>query len=371
METSRQLRWIAAAFAAIFVLVLVLPPVAAEEDAEFAGVTLSASPKVQGIGGVVLLTVSANFYGGCCYSLHAYDVVPNITHPAGLEMLSGPSPPRMDKFEATQGGLLTSAYFYYSFKTLKEGKYAVNITISTRNCGAKTASIKIEYIKGAIISEPRLLFPATPTQDSRSVISVVIFSGLEGVTVKSAEIEYALLDPGTDTGALRADDGGVLQPGNVRGRAIVLSRDPENSTLWRVSVPPTGRAGQLAVWFAALDSTGNTTISPVTFFRVADTAGVYGAVGAVPFVVSGLMLLGILVIGIWHSRAARALEPQPGPSLAIPGQSRPFDEEEEAPRRSKALLAASAVGVAAALVVSLWAVSQGLLDLMRSMTGGL
>lgn len=364
-------RILAVALLAFLVLALALPPVRGEENADFNGITLAASPKVQGIGGVVVLTVSANFYGGCCYALHAFDVVPNITYPAGLERLTGPAPARIDKFEATQGGLLTTAYFTYSFKTLKEGEYPVNVTVSTRNCGAKSASMRMEYIKGAIISEPELIYPAIMSRNTKSVISVVIFSGLEGVTVGSADMRYAPLDPGANPGSLKADDSGMLQPGNVRGGQVPLSRDAENTKLWRGNIPPAGRKGQMAVWFVALDSTGNTTVSGVTVYRVADVGGVYSAVLAEPFIIIGLMALGLAVIALYDKRTAGVLVALRGPSLDIPGTTRPFESEDERPRRIRAVLAACSVCTVVALLVTFWAFSDGLFELMRSFTGGL
>lgn len=356
------------AVAVAIALAALAPPVAAEENAEYAGLSLSASPPVQGIGGTVTVRLAANFFGGCCYPLFAYDVVPELSVPEGLEVVSGPEPADMRRFEAPQGGLPAPAVFTYTLRSLEVGSYTLNATVATKNCGSQSARATVEFIKGAIFSDPRVLYPATVSLGESAVFSVGAYSGLAGVAVDGVELRCAVLGTGEAGQGLSAGDDGCLRPGGLRGSAVGLVRDPEEPTVWRGLLPPPKRTGVLAVWLLALDSTGNTTVSPVFTYRVADTPGVYRVAQAAPLLAGLCLALGIAgLFVIWRRRFGQGTVVD-GAGLGLPGQRRAFDRGK--PRPSSALLAVQVAAWAAAAILVAWAVAEGLLSAMGGYTGG-
>ncbi|MGA1849001.1 MAG: hypothetical protein ACMUHB_06640, partial [Thermoplasmatota archaeon] len=70
--------------------VLVPVPVSASgsQAATFDRLEVNTEPSIQGLGGEITVNVVAYFYGGCCYSLFANDIVPTLEVPGGLNISS-------------------------------------------------------------------------------------------------------------------------------------------------------------------------------------------------------------------------------------------------------------------------------------------
>jgi hypothetical protein len=152
------------------------------QDATFDSIDVTAVPSMQGVGGEINLEVKANFFGGCCYHLFAYDVKAELTAPENVQILSA-LPDTIKSVDAAPGGMATSKKFKWTLTSETPGTYTLEMKVSTSNCGSKSSTYQITFVEGASISEPTV-FPSEPSINEPITFSALVRSGNELIEIE-------------------------------------------------------------------------------------------------------------------------------------------------------------------------------------------
>ncbi|MGA1793356.1 MAG: hypothetical protein ACMUHM_05350 [Thermoplasmatota archaeon] len=178
------------------------------QAATFDHVEMIVDPSIQGYGGEMTVTLTCFFYGGCCYSLFANDIVPTLEIPEGLSIKTGPTPESRSSLTAVAGGEPTLVTFKWVLSCDAQGTYDINVTVDTSDCGSREASYQVHVIKGATITRPEM-YPEDPTSDKS--ISLIFTSSypVGDKKVVSARVVYWVSDEDHETRDLRFDGVGL------------------------------------------------------------------------------------------------------------------------------------------------------------------
>ncbi len=152
------------------------------QDATFDSIEVTAVPSLQGVGGQITIEVRANFFGGCCYYLYAYDVKAELTVPENVQLL-GAQPDPIKSVDAEPGGQATSAKFKWLITSEIPGVYDLTVKVSTSNCGSISEVQQITFVEGASISDPTI-FPTEPSINEDITFSAVVRSGNQFITIQ-------------------------------------------------------------------------------------------------------------------------------------------------------------------------------------------
>jgi hypothetical protein len=246
----------------ILMLQLAIPNVSAGEDAQLDGdLKVSAVPSQQGTGGIMTITVTATFFGGCCYSLFGNDVALELTLPPELELVDEISPKKINKFEAIAGGGAAPAYFTFSVKSFTPGEYVIKTKVTTSNAGNAEGRVTITVTKGCVITTPEL-FPQDPTTGKNTIVKVSAYSPIEGVVIENVEMYYSVID-GSISNSKPENETLYWDGGEIEGKNIECSSVDFEVDLWQGEIPKQNEESTVAYWIVAEDNFGNKTSSPL------------------------------------------------------------------------------------------------------------
>jgi hypothetical protein len=170
-----------------FFMIPILPEtIAGGQDATFDSIKINAVPSMQGVGGNIELEVLANFFGGCCYHLYAFDVKAELVVPENVQIKSS-LPEPIKSFDAEPGGMASTINFKWIVSSNSPGAYDVEITVGTSNCGSHTEIYTIIFTEGASISSPTI-FPSEPSVKQDVTFSAIIQSGNDNINVEKASL---------------------------------------------------------------------------------------------------------------------------------------------------------------------------------------
>ncbi|UCC67522.1 MAG: hypothetical protein JSV79_10395 [Armatimonadota bacterium] len=221
---------------------------------------------------LVELIVTVGFTGGCCFTLTTYDVAATLEVPEGVEVVSGPEPPRYEQIVGPPGGVKQGfAEFRWRLrKADEEAVYPIKVRLTTKNSGTVEKRCELAKPLPCNVSQPEVAHPApsnTPTpvkvdvasnKEDRFVSKVTLYyvsglpSGVSHLRAEGRTLAYGV----TGTNAAR------------QGQPLQMSRKYE-PTVWRASLP--GRPpGTVHYWIVAKDSAGELTTSPVCELWVVD-----------------------------------------------------------------------------------------------------
>jgi hypothetical protein len=262
------------------VSVLIPTASAAGDDAEFNSIDLTATPQVQGMGGEIVIRVQANFFGGCCYHLYAYDITPELVLPDNVKII-GSLPGSVSKVDAQPGGQATSESFTWKVSSSEPGTYDLEVTVRTSNSGSLTEIITITVTEGASVSNPDI-YPNEPSVDEEISISVEVKSGRDEVKIEQTDMyilasknEYDItklvaknetlyINENTDTNLTQAKlkelDAGKLNP----------MTPVDFSDKWRSKLPGFSDETEVYLWFVVKNSDGQNTTSSVYNLKIED-----------------------------------------------------------------------------------------------------
>lgn len=229
------------------------------QAATFDRIVVEASPSVQGYGGIMEVTVTAYFYGGCCYSLFANDIIPQLEVPGGFNVISGPSPEKKGSLTAVAGGDPTTVVFRWSLECMKKGSFQLNVTITTEDCGDRSGSIEVHVIKGATISKPDM-FPEDPTTDKDIILDFTSEYPVGNIRIESARVHYLFNDNDLETSDLDLNDGTVQLNGENIGETSTIDCEMIGEGQFRGTIPSMDRS-HLYYWIEVLDEAENSTVS--------------------------------------------------------------------------------------------------------------
>jgi hypothetical protein len=159
---------------------------ASGQDATFESIKINITPPKQGIGGEIQIECIAEFYGGCCYHLYAYDVKGVLNAPENITVIS-PEPRVIPEIDATPGGMSTNAKFKWTIVGTKAGIYDLKIEVSTSNCGTITETITVIIVEGVSFSNA-ITHPKTPSVNEAITFLVDIRSGNDLVDIESTTL---------------------------------------------------------------------------------------------------------------------------------------------------------------------------------------
>jgi hypothetical protein len=256
----------------ITTLVLSSQPVSAGgEDALLGDVELTPVPASQGEGGPITIEANIPFYSGCCYPLYAYDVTATLNLPSNVEIISGPSPAKHSKIEATAGGEPTWVKITWVVKSMVAGEYTIGVTVNTQNCGSSEDSAIITVTEGCVISIPEV-YPEKPSTDRDLYINVEAMSPIEGIYIEKATLYYA--SKGSELTNVKAKNE-ILNLGKSKtqeGIPILMEPITDKENFFSVKVPKQDSFSYLHYWIVATDNHGNKTTSPVYILKIEDMA---------------------------------------------------------------------------------------------------
>jgi hypothetical protein len=272
------------------------------QAATFDRLEVNTDPSIQGLGGEITVNVVAYFYGGCCYSLFANDIIPTLEVPGGLNISSGPTPERRGSLTAVAGGEPTTVSFTYVLSCDVLGKYSLKTKVKTSDCGSREAEFELHVIKGATI-ETRIN-PLAPSAEPGTMKS---FAGREitvdvkaaykvgNVKVTSGQIYY--VDHTGDLGSdLRTENGSLFKDGEMigNGKIVECSVDEGEEGSFHAVLPGTSMDFRY-IWVQVTDEYGNTTTSSVQGIAMEDEERVsfYNTISVVFLVITmtGLLLI--------------------------------------------------------------------------------
>lgn len=218
------------------------------------------------------LIVTVGFTGGCCFTLTTYDVAATLQLPNGVEVVSGPEPPRYAEVVGPPGGVKQGfAEFRWRLrKADEEAVYPITVRLTTRNSGSVQKSYELTKPLPCNIARPEIAHPARG--DTPTPVKVDVASNKDDRFVKGVILYWVSGLPGS-VADLHADQGIVsyIVAGSStarQGQPLVLSRKYE-PTVWRASLPER-RPGTVHYWIVAEDSSGEFTTSPVHELWVVD-----------------------------------------------------------------------------------------------------
>lgn len=292
------------------VSVLIPTASAAGDDAEFNSIDLTATPQVQGMGGEIVIRVQANFFGGCCYHLYAYDVTPELVVPDNVRII-GSLPGSVSKVDAQPGGQATSEGFSWKVSSTEPGTYDLEVTVRTSNSGSLTEIITITITEGASISNPDI-YPNEPSVKEEISINVEVKSGRDEVKIEQTDMyilssknEYDLtklvakneilyINENTDTNLTLAQlkelDAGKLNP----------MTPVDFSDKWRSKLPGFSGETEVYLWFVVKTSDGQNTTSSVYNLKIQDLEQRELILSSVIWLtISGVIIGSILIFVGW------------------------------------------------------------------------
>lgn len=298
-------------------LLLLLPGSArAAETATFNSVTASALPGVQGAGGIIEVTATAEFFGGCCYPLYSSDVAGEILLPPGVEVVQEPAPAIYDKVEVTAGGVPMEVSFTWLVRSWDEGSFDINVNVTTSDCGIQSDNLTLEYIAGVPISLPRA-FPLEPHLDEPYRIMVESSSPVEGVVVEWVQMVYVISD---SRPATAKTENHTLN--GRSGTVIDLTQGEYVPELWNGTLPSTGQGRYLTFWFVAHDSMDRNTTSQAYVKEIIDPSVKSRALTySMGFMLVSVFMIWGMMHHLWH-------RPRPlrGPGLLPIGRDGPVTD---------------------------------------------
>jgi hypothetical protein len=296
----------------VFILMQTLTPYAlAGEDASLdEDLAITATPPRQGSGGPIELTITATFFGGCCYALYAYDVIPLVDLPDDLVFDEEVSPKNIAKFEATAGGGAVLATFKCVIKSTEAtptGDYTIPIKVTTSNCGSSEAEITVTITEGCVISIPTI-FPNKPSTDRSTILTFEAYSPIEDKTIEKVSLYYLKMDESKLKDATAKNETLSWSGNNVVGKEVAFERVQFEDDLWQGEIPRINEETTVAYWIVAEDNNGKTTTSTVSSIIVKDLDKVYLqhnilVTGVILFTVIGF----IVTAAIWKYSAKFSL----------------------------------------------------------------
>lgn len=252
------------------------------------GLAALAAPAVAGEGGahmrppkiemkpapdkLIELIVTVGFTGGCCFTLTTYDVAATLEVPEGVEVVSGPEPPRYEQIIGPPGGVKQGfAEFRWRLrKADEEVVYPIKVRLTSRNSGTVERPYELTKPLPCNISQPEVARPAP--HNTATPVKVDVASNKDDRFVRAVTFYYI---SGLPSGAsdLRAEEGvvtcAVTGSSTARqGRPLAMSRKYE-PTVWRAPLPAR-HPGTVYYWIVAEDSAGEFTTSPVHELWVVD-----------------------------------------------------------------------------------------------------
>jgi hypothetical protein len=285
---------------------------AAGEDAEFNSIDLTATPQVQGMGGEIVISVRANFFGGCCYHLYAYDVKAELEVPSALKITSA-LPGTIKEVDAKPGGQATTERFQWRITGNIPGTYGLNVTVTTSNCGSITDSISVTITEGASISNPDI-YPQRPSVDEDISVSVEVQIGREGLEIQDSTIyvlstknKYDVQELFAENETLylknEADEGSEIA---TLGEGNDIAMEPVSFTdKWRVKLAGF-KETEVYLWFVVTTDDGTNTTSSVYNLEVEDIEYTDYMVFMTTWTTFFILLVGvILIIGGWLLKLKR------------------------------------------------------------------
>ena len=238
-------------------------------DAKLDKVVLTPTPNVVGIGGEVTLDAAVYIYGGCCYHLWAYDVVPELVIPGDVQLISGPTPKEYGEVDGIPGGEPVIVHFSWKIRSMVVGYHPMNITINTENCGSASSNCTLRVVRGCAISEP-VEYQAS---SGETVITVFADSYIEGVEVAGVGLHYVKYNeaPKEDSTDLKADNDTLIMGGTVEiGKKVDVNPIEYRDDYWRGSISTSDEVSTIYYWIVATDNNGENTTSPVYRLDVVD-----------------------------------------------------------------------------------------------------
>jgi hypothetical protein len=175
-------------FSILILLILPLLPNASAggQDATFDSVELKAVPLIQGVGGEIQIESTANFFGGCCYHLFAFDVKAELKVPDSVRIVSDP-PKTISEVDAAPGGKATSIKFDWKVVGDAPGIYDLEVVVSSSNCGTLNKTYQITVVKGVSVSVIKT-HPKVVSVEDKLTFLVDIKSGNDFVEIENTEL---------------------------------------------------------------------------------------------------------------------------------------------------------------------------------------
>jgi hypothetical protein len=271
------------------------------QAATFDRVEMEVDPFIQGYGGEMVVTVTAYFYGGCCYSLFANDITPDLDVPEGLSIKEGPTPETRNSLTAVAGGEPTVTKFRWTLSCDEEGSYDLASTVDTSDCGSRGSGYTVHVIKGATITRPEM-YPEVPTSDKDISLKFVSSYPVGDTKIESASIIYWTTEKDYDLKEMSVvGDSLVHQNENIEpsGTGEVGSKELElveggfQADIPKVSDP------YLFYIIEVTDEKGEVTRSSIYRLEVEDVGEVekWNMISALFLIVSMLVLIGLLYVG--------------------------------------------------------------------------
>ncbi|MGA1821964.1 MAG: hypothetical protein ACMUIG_05500 [Thermoplasmatota archaeon] len=242
------------------------------QAATFDEIIMEVSPSVQGYGGEVEVALRAYFYGGCCYSLFANDIVPGLTIPENLTIVSGPTPAEVDELTAVAGGEPTIKTFRWTLRCNDPGSFFINCSVDTSNCGRREASGMVHVIKGASISKPTI-YPENPISDKEMSIIFESSYPVGEIDIVDAVLYYHASDANMEQ--LQSENGTLFHDGEKIEDTFFTEceKDDLHPNRFSGSIPATEKR-YVYYWMVVADENGNITTSSVFRYTVEDVGKV-------------------------------------------------------------------------------------------------
>lgn len=299
MRIKRLIRGWLVLMTVCFILPILIPTAIAGEDAQLDGeLNVTASPSQQGTGGLMTITITATFYGGCCYPLYANDVVPEITLPPGVEMVGKITPEKLNKFEAIAGGGAAPTSFTFVVKSFTPGEYKIETKVLTSNAGNAEGSVTITFTKGCVITTP-ILFPKEPATGRSTLITISAYSPIEGVNIENTTLYYL---ESSDSYKYAKPENGTLYwvGGSKDGNSVAFKSMEFEENQWQSDIPKYQEASTILYWIVAEDNFGNKTTSPLYTLELQDFNEIHFTHNLLIWMAIIGSLLGIIIIAaLW------------------------------------------------------------------------
>lgn len=366
-----KLYWCAVALLILTLILSSQPVSAGGEDALLGDVELTPIPASQGEGGPITIEANIPFYSGCCYPLYAYDVSAALTLPSNVEIVSGPTPAKYSKVEATAGGEPTWVKIKWVVKSMEAGEYTMGVTVNTQNCGSSEGSAIITVTEGCVISIPEV-YPEKPSTERELYINVEAMSPMEGVYIEEATLYY--VTKGSELTNIKAKNE-ILNLGNSKtqeGVLIPMEPIPDKDNFFSAKVPKQDSFTYLHYWIVATDNHGNKTTSPVYILKVEDMAYSNFVLGLAIWTPIILLLLSIAIIVLLVRHSNKVDSRAKG--LLVLGTSRLSQKgiktKFNLKRWNKKLYVAFGIFVTIGCVVFIWALTTDQLGELLYVIGG-
>ncbi|MCK5559446.1 MAG: hypothetical protein KAJ51_02590 [Thermoplasmata archaeon] len=299
MRARRLIRSWIVLMTVCLILPILIPTAIAGEDAQLdEELNVSASPSQQGTGGLMTITITATFYGGCCYPLYANDVVPEIILPPEVELVSAITPAKLNKFEAIAGGGAAPTSFTFVVKSFTPGEYKIETKVLTSNAGNAEGSVTITVTKGCVITTP-ILFPQEPATGRSTLITISAYSPIEGVNIENAMLYY--LESSNSYKGAKPENGTLYWEGGSKdGNSVAFKLMEFEENQWQSELPKYQEASTVLYWIVAEDNFSNKTTSPLYTIELQDFNEIHFTHNLIIWMAIIGSLLGIIIIAtLW------------------------------------------------------------------------